>query len=44
MECFAGIVLEPCLLQPCFQVAGKCRQRVPRAARESAAYPFSTSK
>ena len=21
-ECFEGIMLEPCLLQPCFQVAG----------------------
>ena len=23
-ECFEGIMLEPCLLQPCFHVAGKC--------------------
>ena len=22
IECFEGIVLEPCLLQPCFHVAG----------------------
>ena len=24
IECFEGIVLEPCLLQPCFHVAGIC--------------------
>ena len=25
VECFEGIVLEPCLLQPCFHVAGRTR-------------------
>ena len=24
IECFEGIMLEPCLLQPCFHVAGRC--------------------
>ena len=24
IECFEGVMLEPCLLQPCFHVAGKC--------------------
>ena len=32
-ECFEGIVLEPCLLQPCFHVAGKaCARRCPSLA------------
>ena len=25
IECLEGIMLEPCLLQPCFHVAGVCR-------------------
>ena len=31
IEWFEGIVLEPCLLQPCLHVAGHC---VPRPARK----------
>ena len=27
IECFDGILLEPCLLQPCFHVAGPCLKR-----------------
>ena len=40
IECFEGIMLEPCLLQPCFHVAGASgRGRDERGRRRSAAIP-----
>ena len=29
IECFEGIMLEPCLLQPCFHVAGVVKRMNP---------------
>ena len=37
IECFEGIMLEPCLLQPCFHVAGG-----PGGAPGEAPFPFPT--
>ena len=31
-ECFEGIMLEPCLLQPCFHVAGRRQDKYAQSA------------